>query len=258
MERVSKASFLFLLCRQLISCSDLLLISKGVSQPEGVEASLQRENKENIKSIQLDPHSIQMFGNVETKHPTLHYCVDSTLEYTKDPLSRSPLCLIPRWLFGISSFGRENVSKESRTMQVWVICPSSDLSFLSPDDTQLHSVSLWDKPLGASNGAQPLEWGCPECRAAFQSLDFPFTLFLKLTALLEGRVCSPFLSRLRNPSCFYLWKKTLSLTHPGSHWRMLAPGVSRTFCERRVCWCILKAYDGGYEIRLCLWHSGVC
>lgn len=40
----------FLLCRQLISCSDLLLISKGVSQP-GVKDSLKKGNKMNIKSI---------------------------------------------------------------------------------------------------------------------------------------------------------------------------------------------------------------
>lgn len=54
-----------------------------------------------------------MFGNVETKHPTLRYCVDSTFKYTKDLVSRSQLCLILLGLFGISSFGEgKRVYKE--------------------------------------------------------------------------------------------------------------------------------------------------
>lgn len=47
----SERGFLsFLLCRQLIQCSDLLLISKGVSQPR-VKDSLKKGNKMNIKCI---------------------------------------------------------------------------------------------------------------------------------------------------------------------------------------------------------------
>lgn len=46
-----KQGFLsFPVCRKLISCSDLLLISKGVSQPERVRDTVKR-NKMNIKSV---------------------------------------------------------------------------------------------------------------------------------------------------------------------------------------------------------------
>lgn len=52
-----------------------------------------------------------MSGNVETKHPTLRSCVDSILEYTKDPVSCSELYLTLLWLFGVSSFDKEVMSE---------------------------------------------------------------------------------------------------------------------------------------------------
>lgn len=52
-----------------------------------------------------------MSGNVETKHPTLRSGVDSILEYTKDPVSCSELCLTLLWLFAVSSFDKEVMSE---------------------------------------------------------------------------------------------------------------------------------------------------
>ena len=56
-----------------------------------------------------------MSGNVETKHPTLRSCVDSILEYTKDPVSCSELYLMLLWLFGVSSFDKEVMSEAKYT-----------------------------------------------------------------------------------------------------------------------------------------------
>lgn len=89
----------FLLCRQLISCSNLLLIPKEVSQPEGVKSALRGER---------DAHQVHL---VESSfNPDVWQCGDKT----------SDTSLSPRLNLGIykrSSFTFSTVSPAS--LAVW-------------------------------------------------------------------------------------------------------------------------------------------
>lgn len=167
-----------------------------------------------------------MSGNVETKHPTLRYRLDSTLEYTKDPVSHSQLCPQLLWLFGISSFEKE-IKSEAKKNHVSLndLFKGWPFSLLS-NDTRLNFLTLWDLFLGASRvfwvcvgeagGVQ--EWGHTEWWGAFQIRASHTHSFLKL-AMLRIHLSPPPPGGLPflKPLFFHLWKKSLPLTHQLSH-----------------------------------------